>query len=53
MFSQTEEAALMKGLNFSVENLYSNLDMACVVESVVSEIPQTLGMEFRYKIGPC
>jgi hypothetical protein len=40
----------MKGLNFSVMNPHSNLDMACVVESVVSKLPQTLGMEFRWKI---
>jgi hypothetical protein len=24
--------------------------MACAVESVVSKLPQTLGMEFRWKI---
>jgi hypothetical protein len=40
----------MKGLNFSVTYPHSNLDMACAVESVVSKIPQTLGMEFRWKI---
>jgi hypothetical protein len=40
----------MKGLNFPVSNARSNLDVACAVESVVSELPQTLGMEFRWKI---
>jgi hypothetical protein len=29
---------------------YSNLDMACVVESVVSKLPQTLGMELRWTV---
>jgi hypothetical protein len=27
----------------------SNLDMACVLESVVSKLPQTLGMDFSCK----
>jgi hypothetical protein len=45
MLSQAEEGNHMKGSNFSVENLLSNLDMAYAVESVVSELPQTLGME--------
>jgi hypothetical protein len=40
----------MKGLNFSVTNPYSNLDMACAVESVVLKLPQTDGMEFRWMI---
>ncbi|PNF20184.1 hypothetical protein B7P43_G16972 [Cryptotermes secundus] len=40
----------MKGLNFSVTRPHSNLDMACAVESVVSKLPQTKGMEFRWKV---
>jgi hypothetical protein len=40
----------MKGLNFSFMNPHSNLDMICAVESVVSKLPQTLGMEFRWRI---
>jgi hypothetical protein len=39
----------MKGLNFSVTYPYSNMDMACAVESIVSKLPQTLGMEFQWK----
>jgi hypothetical protein len=39
----------MKVLNFSVTSPHSNLDMACAVESVVSKLPQTLGMEFGWK----
>jgi hypothetical protein len=40
----------MKGFNFSVSYPHSNLDMACAVESIVSKLPQTLGMESRWKI---
>jgi hypothetical protein len=40
----------MKGLNFYLTNPNSNLDMACALELVVSKHPQTLGMEFRWKI---
>jgi hypothetical protein len=40
----------MKSLNFSATNPRSNLDMVCAVESVVSKLPQTLGMEFRWKM---
>jgi hypothetical protein len=40
----------MKSLNFSVTYPHSNLDMACAVESVVSKLPQTLVMEFRWEI---
>jgi hypothetical protein len=45
-----EESVLMKGLNFAIVNLHYNLDMACAVESVVSKLPQPLGMEFRWKV---
>jgi hypothetical protein len=48
--TDAEEAVLMKGLNFSIIYPHSNLDMACTVESVVSKLPQTLGMEFGWKI---
>jgi hypothetical protein len=48
--SNSEEAVLIKGLNFSVTYPHSNLDMACATESVVSKLSQTLGMEFRWKI---
>jgi hypothetical protein len=50
VLTDSEEAVLMKGMTFSVANPHSNLDMACAVESVVSKLPQTLGMEFRWKI---
>jgi hypothetical protein len=40
----------MKAMNSSIAKPHSNLDMACAVESVVSRLPQTLGMEFRWKI---
>jgi hypothetical protein len=40
----------MKGLNFSITYPHSNLDMACAVESVVSKLPHSLGMEFRWEI---
>jgi hypothetical protein len=50
MFSHSEEAVLIKGLKFLVTNAQSNLDMACAVESVVSKLPQTLGMEDGWKI---
>jgi hypothetical protein len=50
ILTDSEKAVLMKGLNFSVTYSHSNLDMACAVESVVSKLPQTLGMEFRWKI---
>jgi hypothetical protein len=33
-----------------VTNPHSNLDMACAVESVVSKLSQTLGMEISWKI---
>jgi hypothetical protein len=50
VLTDSEEAVLMKGLNFSVAKPRSNLDMACAMESVASELPQTLGKEFRWKI---
>ncbi|PNF20263.1 hypothetical protein B7P43_G15436 [Cryptotermes secundus] len=40
----------MKSLNFSVKRPHSNLDLACAVESVVSKLPQTKGMEFGWKV---
>jgi hypothetical protein len=40
----------MKGLNFAVVKPHSCLDMACAVESVVSKLPQTLAMEFRWMV---
>jgi hypothetical protein len=48
--TDAEEAVLMKGLNFSMTYPHSNLDMACAVESVVSKLPQILGMEFGWRI---
>jgi hypothetical protein len=45
----SEQSVLLKGLNFAIANPHSNLDMACAVESVVSKLPQTSGMEFRWK----
>jgi hypothetical protein len=45
-----EEAVCMKGLNFAVANLHSNIHMKCAVESFVSKFPQTMGMEFRWEI---
>jgi hypothetical protein len=45
-----EESVLMKGLNFAVVKPHACLDMACAVRSVVSKLPQTLGMEFRWKV---
>jgi hypothetical protein len=49
VLTDSEEAVLMRGLNFLTTNPQSNLYMACVVESVVLKLPQTLGMEFRWK----
>ncbi|XP_023702099.1 uncharacterized protein LOC111861618 [Cryptotermes secundus] len=45
-----EESDLRKGLNFSIVNPHFNLDMACAVESVITKLPQILGMEFRWKV---
>jgi hypothetical protein len=50
VLTDSEESVLLKGLNFALANPVSNLDMACAVESVVSKLQQTLGMEFRWKI---
>jgi hypothetical protein len=47
ILTDSEEVVLMKGLNFSVTYSHTNLDMACAVKSVVSKLPQILGMEFR------
>jgi hypothetical protein len=47
IFTDSEEAVLVKGLNFLVIYPLSSLDMASVMESVVSQLPQTLRMEFR------
>jgi hypothetical protein len=47
VLKNSQEVVLMKVLSFSVMNPRSNLDMACAVESVVSKLPQILGMEFR------
>jgi hypothetical protein len=38
VLTDSEEAVLMKGLNFSVTNPHSNLDMAYAVKSVVSKL---------------
>jgi hypothetical protein len=51
ILTDSEESVLRKGLNFSVTYPHSNLDMACAVKSIFSKPPQTLGMEFRWKIG--
>jgi hypothetical protein len=40
----------MKRLNISVNYPHSTLDITCAVESVVSKLPQALGMELRWKI---
>jgi hypothetical protein len=52
ILTDTEEAALMKVLNFSVTYPHSNLDIACGVESVVAKLPQRLGMKIMWKIRP-
>jgi hypothetical protein len=51
VLTDSEEAVLMKGLIFPVTYPHFNLDMACAVESVVSKLSRTLGIEFRYRIG--
>jgi hypothetical protein len=51
IFSQSEAAVLVNGLNLSVTYPHSNLDMARAVESVVSKLPQILGLKCRLKIG--
>jgi hypothetical protein len=43
VLTESEEAV-------AVTRPHSNLDMACAVESIVSTLPQTQGMEFRWKI---
>jgi hypothetical protein len=45
-----EEAVPKKGLNFSVSNSHSYMIIVCAVESAASDLPQTLGMEFRCRI---
>lgn len=40
----------MKGLNFSVMNLHSNLAIICCLESAVLKLPHTHGMKFGFKI---
>jgi hypothetical protein len=50
MLSQAEEPVLVKGLTFFMTYPHSNLDIACAVESVASNLPQILGMEFEWKI---
>jgi hypothetical protein len=50
VLTDSDEAVLVKGLNFSVMNPHSYLDLACAVESIVLKLPQSLGMEFRWKI---
>jgi hypothetical protein len=50
ILTDSEEAILMKGLNFFITHPHFNLDMACAVKSVVSRLPQTLDVEFRWKI---
>jgi hypothetical protein len=40
----SEEAVLMKGLNVSVKNPQSGVDMVSAVASVVSKCPQTVDM---------
>lgn len=37
VLTDSEEAVLMKGLNYAIGNPHSNLDMTCAVESVVPE----------------
>jgi hypothetical protein len=47
--TDSEEAVLVKVLNFSVMYPHSNLDMAFAVESLFQSFHR-LGMEFRWKI---
>jgi hypothetical protein len=37
-------------LNFTIENPYFNLDIACAVESVIPKLRPFSGMEFRWKV---
>jgi hypothetical protein len=39
VLTDSEEAVLMKGLNFSVTYPHSNLDMVCAVEPVFPRLP--------------
>jgi hypothetical protein len=39
-----EEAVLKEGLNFTIAFLHSNLDMACVMETVISNLPPLAGV---------
>jgi hypothetical protein len=50
VLSDSEDTVLRKGLNFAVAKPHSNTDMACAAESVVLNLPGTLGMEFRWMI---
>jgi hypothetical protein len=50
--TESEEAIVMKGLNFAVTRSHLNLDMAYAVESVVSKLPQT-AWNSGGRLGPC
>jgi hypothetical protein len=50
VLTDSEEPVLTKDLNFAIAKPHSNLDMAYSVESVVSKLPQTLGIKFRWKV---
>jgi hypothetical protein len=50
ILTDCDDAVFMKGLKFAVTDPHSNVDMLCAVESLISKFPQTLGMEFSWKI---
>jgi hypothetical protein len=41
------DVVLIKYLNLSIRYSHSNLNMECSLESVVSKLPQTVGLEFK------
>jgi hypothetical protein len=44
------KVVLLKDLNLSVMNPHANLDRTCAVKSVLSKLPQTMFVEFKWKI---
>jgi hypothetical protein len=50
VLTDSEDSVLKRGLNYSVTNGVSNLDMVCAAESAKSKHPPVLNMEFFWRI---
>jgi 23S rRNA maturation mini-RNase III len=50
VLTESEESVLKRGLNFTITNRASNLDMACAPESARSRLTPAFSVEFCWSI---